>query len=475
MPRRRLRSATRRPWVRFLPGGALPSPLADRRSLHALLLGAALVGSACAPADPERARRARLVEQLTRDNDAFLSRNPALLAGKYAAMAAHPFDGMRGSHGLWLQDQLRPAGERVPTAFADDPIADPLLLVGDPHPENLGPFLPGPGPGPTAGDPPEASAALRLELNDLDGAAFGPWILDLRRAALGLALLLHGLAETDDPAPRDAAVDALAMAWLEGVQGEPPVYTLGEGAPGAGLLVGDILDEADEEGRERKRRDKFTQLDEGGLRLLDAARRYGVGVASRPAARYLLLVDQGQEGDTDDDLLNLREVLDPPLPAGLQGTVPALFDDAPRRVELAPRRVWSISDADAALRGLADGAQTFKLTSAPSFFQGLERARIEEAWAEGDADRDDLLGLARVLGHTLAGAHLRAPTAAGRPAAPGLRAQLEGREEALREELLRSAEADLDRALLDRELLAEALELYGPLLGDERQSAGVGP
>lgn len=501
--------------MRLLSGGSLPPRLAAPRSSVALLLGAALALPACAPLDPELARRAWLVEQLTRENEVFLGRDPALLASKYAAMAAHPFDWMRGSHGLWLQDQLRPAGERVPTAFADDPIADPLLLVGDPHPENLGTFLPGPGPGPTVGDPPDASAALRLEFNDLDGAAFGPWILDLRRAAFGLALLLHGLAETDDPALRDAAVDALASAWLEGVQGEPPVYTLGEDALGAGLLIGDLLDEADEEGRERKRLDKYSQvgedgrrrlrldpaldedgagllaltveeeaqvarllgapLAEGGLRLLDAARRYGVGVASRPAVRYLLLVDQGQESDDDDDLLNLREVLDPPLPAGLQGTVPALFDDAPSRVEEAPRRGWSVSDADAALRGLADGAQTFKLTSASSFFQGIERAKIEEAWAEGEADRDDLLGLARVLGHTLAGAHTRAPTAAGQPSAPGLRAQLEGREEALRDELLRSAEADLARALLDRELLAEALALYGPLLGAERQSAGVGP
>lgn len=484
---------------------------------------ASLLTLGCSGAQVDDARQAWLVDRLIQDNAVYLGRDPDLLAAKFDRMAAHPYDWVRGSAGVWGADQARPASGRVPTAFADDPSTCQVLLAGDPHPENLGTFLPGPGPGPDQEADAPASDGLRLELNDLDGAAWGPWVLDLRRAALGLAVLAQGLDGCDEACQQDA-VRALAAAYFDVATGldTAPTCTLeacdrGPTGGDPGHLVWDLLEEADEEGRERKRLDKYTQLDAeglrdlrvdaalddagegvlaltadeagqvdrlagaltaaegGGIRVLDAARRFGAGVSSLPAIRYVLLVDRGDDGPDDDDLLNLREVLDPPTLPGLVGTVPGLFDSQADRAERAPRLLWSTPQADAAHHGLSDGAQTFKLTTWSSWFQGFEREKIEEAWTDGDAAQEDLDGLAAVLGATLAAAHGRAPTASGALPAAAVAAELEGRRDELIEETVQATRADLAQALVDQALLQDALLRYGPLLGADEQGAGVGP
>ena len=71
----------------------------------------------CAAGDADQARTAWIREQLANDNAVWLSRDPDLLAMKYARMAADRFDFLRGTAGLFLADVARPDPSRTPTTF----------------------------------------------------------------------------------------------------------------------------------------------------------------------------------------------------------------------------------------------------------------------------------------------------------------------------------------------------------------------
>lgn len=462
---------------------------------------ALLLLSACAPTGPDR--EGWLIDTLTDDNLVWLSREPELLAHKYQAMAAHPYPFMRGTLGVFWRDLARTGAARAPTALLDDPALTQVLLLGDPHPENFGSFLPGAPPALNPGEP------LLLEVNDLDGATWGPFTLDLRRAALGLGTLAWGLEGTG-PREVEALVDALVVGYLGGLGLE------GQEGPAAALdarwgISGALLADAAEDGADRKRLEKVTELnpasgvrrltldaaldEEGagmlaptpeeraqalrlaqalaaqapeGFRVLDVARRYGSGIASRPAVRYVVLWDLGAAGDEDDDLLQLREVVDPPSPPTAGPARVGAFPDNAARVVQAARWAWSRPDADPLLGGACDGAQCFKALSWSSYYQSIEREDLEERWEEGELGLAELEQLAWEIGLRIAQAHLQAPGADGGDSAPALQAALAGRTQVLHEELQAQAQADLDRLLLDHALFGGALERWGPLLGAER-------
>jgi uncharacterized protein (DUF2252 family) len=460
----------------------------------------ALLGSllACSGATDDASRASTLHEFLLRENSIWLSRDTSLLESKYAAMGSDPYDFMRGTAGWYYSDVGRTVGERADTRFLTEPDASEILLVGDAHPENLSTTVPGACPGPE--DP---EAALALEFIDLDTSTYGPWLLELRRAGLGLAMFGYALPGCES-ACRDAAAEALARAY-----GETLVALSEGGAAGgfpqdAGELVAHLEDEAREEGPERKKLNKYTALDAegrryllvdealdeegaghlapigeeaaqierlfalwasevGGGRLLDAARRYGSGVSSRPATRYLLLWDSGDDGPDDDALLTLRELLGPAsIPGAPQGDP---FPDDAARIEEANATLWSAPDSDACSRGLMDGDQAFKTLSYGSWFQDINHEDAVEDWQSGDLVEADYLGLAEATGRTLAAAHARGRTADDAPALPVLAADLGSDVEGLAEELVTSSAADLEIWLEDYRRLRELLETWGPLLG----------
>lgn len=462
------------------------------RVLSAPLLCAAL--TACSGANPDAGRQAWLVEQLVQDNLVWTSRDPSLLAAKYRKMAADPYDFMRGSLGVFYADLRRTSDRRATTRFVSEVESGAVLLVGDPHPENVGTFLP---EEPGANDRSELYG-LVLDFNDLDGAAFGPWILDLRRAALGIGALTLGL-EGCEADCRAEAVTALAEGYTAAVTGLDEVSAYRAADPITAALVEDTT----EDGLERKRLDDLTApgddgqrrflLDEAldeegagllalsdeeaaqlrrlttglhlppGARILDGARRYGSGVASSPAVRYVVLYDLGDDGDLDDELLQLREVTDPPVPPSLRPTLPGLFDSQADRAEHAPRLLWSSPRLDPHLDALSDGVMTFKALSYSSWFGGYDHEDIAKDWAKGKIGPGDLAALAWRVGALLGEAHLRAPTASGEDPGPTLRAELGLG--GLAEELVADAEADLRQLQADHGHLQDALDRLGPCLG----------
>ncbi|MBK7760665.1 MAG: DUF2252 family protein [Deltaproteobacteria bacterium] len=467
------------------------------RARSALLLLAALSG--CSGARPDAGRQAWLVEQLVQDNLVWTSRDPALLAAKYQKMAADPYDFMRGSLGVYYADLQRTSERRATTRFVSSAESGAVLLVGDPHPENVGTFL----PDAQGADARSELPGLVLDFNDLDGAAFGPWILDLRRAAVGIGALTLAL-EGCEADCRAEAVVALAEGYTAAVLGLDELSA----SRAADNITLKLLEDTVEDGLERKRLDDLTapgddgqrrflldealdddgagllalsdeeaaQLDRlvSGLRLppgaraLDGARRYGSGVASSPAVRYVVLYDLGDEGDLDDELIQLREVTDPPTPPSLRPTLPGLFDSQADRAEHAPRLLWSSPRLDPRLDALSDGVMTFKVLSYSSWFDGYNHGDIAEDWAEGKIGPADLAALARSVGVLLGEAHLRAPTASGEDPGPTLRAELA--QPGLAEELLIDAEADLSQLQADYAHFQAALDSLGPCLGADELS-----
>jgi uncharacterized protein (DUF2252 family) len=443
---------------------------------------------ACAPGGIS-ARAAFVQDVLVEDNRIWLTRDPALVARKFEAMAADPYDFMRGTVALHFADLARPRPGRTPTRFLGSAEATATLIVGDPHPENATLCHPEPGQG----------GAPTLEFVDLDAAGYGPWTIDVRRAALGLQVLGTSV-EGCGPACRDASVAAMAGAYAAHI--EDPALA----PPLPGLIVEDLIERAAERGPTGRRIERLvregddgarrflhtedtrlqplspeesalldaaledwraTGLQGGPMRVLDRARRLGSGISSQPALRFAVLWDGGEDGPEDDRLLQIREVVDAPVPPGRALAQVGVFDDNAERVEYAARVLWSRPDADPLAAGLRARGYDLKSVSWMDWLQPIDHDKIAEEWAAGDYGPADLVALGATLGHVLAASHARGDTASGAPAGPVIRADLErgGGAPALRAEVLAHAREDRDRLLADHGLFVELLQTEGPLLG----------
>jgi uncharacterized protein (DUF2252 family) len=438
---------------------------------------------------------------LANENAYWLARNPDGLIDKYAAMAEDQYDFMRGSAGTWYADIGRLSDERLTTDMLDD--TEPILLVGDAHPENLSTTIPGLFLSPTAADPvPE----IRLEIIDLDAAIYGPWLLDLRRSATSLRVEAGPLTGCEE-ACVEAAIAALVAGYIDGA--------LGRAAPAvSGAIIDNLIAAAQAEGLAREKYRENTvdaifgdlklrydaELDDSGVgvlaltgdeqaqitrlmadyegpegfRVLDAVRRFGTGISSRPAVRYLVLWDLGDDTTDDDNgIITVRETIDPPAIPGLLAETGDRYYDNAQRIEAVSALLWSTPDADAAAAGMTDGELAFKVLTWSSWFQDADHYALREDWEVGFIDAEDYAGLAGVLGHTLGSSHRRGETASGASTIPVLEEALEGREEDLLVEILETSEADWRDHRRDHAIFRELLADYGPLLGAERRAEDV--
>jgi hypothetical protein len=460
-----------------------------------------VVTLACAPVGPEEARQARLVDTLLEDNRVWLSRDPELLAAKYAKMAGDPYDFLRGTAAFFHREAGRVGAERARVPGFSDLALHQLLIAGDPHPENFGLYLVGAPPAPVEGP---AAPVLVVELNDFDAAGFGhPW-LDLRRLVLGLLVA----AEPWEGCLADCRAGASRAAWegyLRGVARGAPVLPAGRGpflaeleevAREEGAVDDRLVGETDLEGGERVLERDLALDDAGegrfsltaeeqetvdrliaayrdhpsapeGFRAVDAVRRFGGGVASLPAERFTVLFDQGDLRPGSEGLLQIREVVDPPSLPGLPDRRPALLGPGAERAVQAAQWLWGRPDRDPRLAALLDGARTFKVLSWSSYQAGLDHGDLAEVWADG-ASAEDLAALAAALGEVLGASHARAPLGDGLPAGARLRAALAAAPRDAADQVAATGEADLGRLLQDYRLFLDALERLGPLLGADR-------
>ena len=125
--------------------------------LITLLVGG---GGGCVDEPAQGHRTALILEVLAEDNQRWAARDPELLRAKYARMLADDVSWMRGTAALYWRDLTTPGEWAWPTAFGSGPAAR-VLLLGDPHPENLGTYV-------------AASGAVALDWNDFDATGYGP-------------------------------------------------------------------------------------------------------------------------------------------------------------------------------------------------------------------------------------------------------------------------------------------------------------
>ncbi|MEJ7727691.1 MAG: DUF2252 family protein [Polyangiaceae bacterium] len=331
----------------------------------------------------EDARTAELVNVLAGADEALIRTRPELCAGKYQRMAGDPYSFFRGSLALWLHDLRLDTEGAARSAYAlDGPLP---LALGDPHPENFGTLEAGDG-------------TLALEPNDFDAADRAPYLNDVRRLTVGLALAAR-LSNPDDAeaaAAASAAAGEIARSAAASYATEIAAFAGGGARPrydasGGGAFIEDLFDRAEEDLESREELEELTEVEAGARRLrrgvlddaeptagladlpgaalqalpqalrdyrltllappepayftlVDAARDFGSGVASWPRVRALILVRGESDAVEDDVVLEIKELPD----SGVAGLYPpGVHADSPEaRVLATSRGAWARPDGE---------------------------------------------------------------------------------------------------------------------------------
>ncbi|MAW51854.1 MAG: hypothetical protein CME01_03420 [Geminicoccus sp.] len=450
------------------------------------------VGVACSP--PAQPRKAWLHDQIVDDNRVWLTRDYARVAEKFQEMNEERFNYMRGTLSIWLNDLNRPSGSWFQTQFLNSLDATEVLIVGDPHPENLATFhTPG--------------GSIVFGFNDLDASQIGPWILDLHRSVQAMASLSEASLGCEESCitemgealaegyvttlqtgqwldPGNWSVlsqDLVAMAQEEGdTKSEYSRFVRGDGMLRFGTTLQDdgdgVLEMTPEEAAQVDRLFKsYKQRSGHPVILLDAVRVFGKGVSSLPALRYRWHVENQ---DTQERLLlNVREVLDAPLlPNGLPALQSGVFQDNAERVLEASRAVWEPSDSDPFFHTAYDGAQVFKALTISGYQQDFDTGWLADRWDSGEITEADRREFFFEIGAAIAYAHLRGWSLSGRDSGEVIVEDIAagGGLTALQRELSESAQAQLQLLNEDHELFGALLREQGALLGAERLVNGVG-
>jgi len=450
----------------------------------------------CLP-PPDASRAQWLRSTLVEDNLNGLRREPEAVEGKFGRMALDPHDFLRGSLGQFRRDLAQRGPGALPTAFGGGP---EIVLVGDPHLENIGTFA----------DP---DGALAFEFNDFDASTYGPWISDVRRLATS-AWITAEACGVDGAAAASTVAAAYGDRMMRGGGDAPEL-------PAHAALLQDVL------GRARKGLEKssaladLTEVDAAGARHLrrgefedrplpfviddalvepepevaqalkralptlsgslartgvvvtpamlavkDVARRWGSGVSSYPLLRHNLLIE-GPTADVNDDwVLEAKEAPDAWRFEGLSADrIPWRYAHNAARIVAHQRALHGRADADFLLGFVQVGSLSLRVRGVRGDQVGLSVQRMCRELASGDATEDDLLGVMRFAGELLAAAHARSQTATGRPAGPMVAAALFGREATFRDEVRRFAQGYGYATLDDFDRLRDLLTRYGSRLG----------
>jgi uncharacterized protein (DUF2252 family) len=352
-----------------------------RRVASLVVTCAALVALGACGSEARDPRESEIVSTMARADESLIRTRPRLVEGKYARMARGPYDFFRGTVPLFRHDS-RAGTSSAPSRFG---MTVPLVpSLGDPHPENFGALR-------------ASDGSLALEPNDFDAADRAPYVWDVRRFAAGLALAATE-ANADDSGARErstaerrAVAKAGVLAYRDAIarraRGEglerwtrfdsPVLADLASRANRDEARRRELLDLTVLEGTTRKLKrgqvdpeDPQSVLSElppfakealndtlsryratlvappalETLRVLDAAREYGSGVASFPRVRALVLVRGDSDDPADDRILEVKELAD----SGLAGLYPpgVYANDVGRRIVTTSRGAWARPDAE---------------------------------------------------------------------------------------------------------------------------------
>lgn len=472
-----------------------------RRSFFLPVLAFTLVTAACSDSQSERSSYVR--NTLVEDNRMFLEREPELTAGKFRKMQSTLYNYFRGTAPQYLRDQTLALVPGVETSFGTHETST-ILIVGDPHPENLGSFL---GP----------DDRLRLEYNDFDGARFGPFHFDVRRLAVGFLIAAEFIggdlvSEEEGRQWASAAVAAYAAEVARLANGGSP-GELREGADN-GVIVADLFRRARRDGAIAEELLEYTVIEDGRRKMFDgeiegsttegvvgdevrvtnrrqtrvvrdifedysgrsaeqrrlrfkgASRRLGAGVASYPVKRWYVLSEGPTDDVEDDELLEIKEVLDPARIPGLALLRHRDWESNGERVVAAQLRMQTAADNDELLGFARSGAISFRVRHRTKYQKGIDVARIADEIRDGEWNASDVRELAEHAGRLLANAHHLGggPGAPERRNASAILAAI-GDGSAFSDETLDFATSYRAVVIQDYQLFGELMLEHGDLLG----------
>ncbi|MFZ9886040.1 MAG: DUF2252 family protein, partial [Myxococcota bacterium] len=431
-----------------------------------LVLSLSLASFGCAEVSPaSEARRDWLVSTLTEDNFDLLVREPALVQAKYTLMATDLFRFFRGTAGQYFRDVTTPGPGYLPTAFATSTTSR-VLLVGDPHLENIGTM--------------RGEGGLIVGFNDFDAARFGPFHLDVRRLATSWWIAAQLWSNTKAAPSGAELVSETVRGYAEAIEALAQGRSLPD--PSRGAVLADLLTRAGEDARTRSELFEYTAIDEQGRRVLslppplpsapladafrpltdeeerltdallrehstdhglpatyfarkDAWRRLGSGVASFANLRLYWLVEGATTALEDDVIIEAKEARDPfPLP-GLPLFPPrSHLHNAERIVQSQAALSEPLTDPH--LDAVGSSQASFRLREVTGDQKGLRVSRLGEGLIAEAFPLDEFLELARTSGALLAASHARAPRLDGGSALDAIAETLAGRHEAFLEEML---------------------------------------
>lgn len=422
--------------------------------------------------DGRSAREQRVIDTLAEDNRVWGERAPELVKLKLKKMQRNDYEWMRGTAGLYWRD-VAEGDPRVATAFPELRV----LIVGDPHPENLGTFR-------------AADGTMLVDWNDLDAAGYGPAIADLRRLAVGMVIATDGNGDDHELVARIVHGYAAQIAMLAGggaaVQLGAGVHPLIDDELGDARADGDLrvaLDELapiigsarmlavgdlEDIGKDGVYEDTVRAVDAAEAARIDAAvaqwaarrgetatvklraRRIGAGVASYAALRYNVVLEGPTAALTDDVLIELKEERDAAFLDAAIALRDPTWPSPAARVADAQRRVQARTDADPRL-GFADvSGLSLKIRDREAYQRGLAHNAIN------NLGRNDLLAFGELLGRRLASAHGASLTVQQVPGWMVLAPALAVRETELADEIATSALAEAAQIRADHEAFEDA-------------------
>jgi uncharacterized protein (DUF2252 family) len=424
----------------------------------------ALLCVSCSRAE-EPGRAGWLRATLIDDNRVDLERSPDLVAQKFRKMSSDPYLYFRGTNGQFYRDMTGAYAPAYPTTVVGE--THDILLVGDPHPENVGTYrLP--------------TDELVIEFNDFDAAIHGPFHYDVRRGALGLWTAAVSIGEEAFPEEqRRALVRGFVIAYVAEVRrldegGEPYPITR---TAGAGTVIDDLFRRARRDGDVREALDEYTRVDGASRQMFvgtveapDAngvigdevrevdegtaadvrrlvrqysmtvvspdqrgsqfwttkgvTRRLGAGVSSYPVLRFYVLIEGPSEGADDDVLLEIKEVRDPALLPTLPLLPRDFFENNGQRGVWAQRLLHLRPDSDALLGWAGSSSQAFRVRQRTKYQKNVGVDRMAEKIAQQEWNTDVVFEFAKLMGRLLARTHFQSTTRTGNPAGPLIAASL---------------------------------------------------
>lgn len=382
----------------------------------------------CACASPASDDRdAYVIDTLAEDNFMWAQRDPDLVAMKLVLMQEEPYEWLRGTAPVYWRDLATPGVDRPATKFGDA-LSSRVLLVADPHPENIGSFR-------------ASDGTMLIDFDDFDAAGYGPFEGDVRRLAAGMIVAAAGTG----PSPADIA-SAVATAYqaqigdLEADIGTAPYLAkliakaqangdahkeLAGDVASPGVLATGDLDPIDAYGVVQNRVEPIgtTEHDVVTTALApllaahpelgaieDIGRRFGHGVSSYPALRYLVLLAGETASPDDDRVLEIKEERDGLDIANVPQLESSEWSTPGERATNTAHRLWLRPDEDVLWSHGEATPLSFVTHDDADYQRGVDH---DDLAALAGSDADQYLQVCGVFGRLLARAHGLATTEDG--------------------------------------------------------------